>query len=284
MAEMNDLNTSRYMTMAAAQPKLSLEEELALARAYQERGDRAAADKLVTANLRHVIPLALKYRAYGVSLGDLIAEGNLALVNSLDRFEPARGLRFVTYAKFWIRAEMLALVMRQRSLVGGGRGPLQPKFFFRLRRDHTRLQALLGDERQVIDILADKFRKRPEEIEVILGRLGTRDASLDDAANDNGTARVDLLEGGADQEQALARSQTRAQLALAVRSASHDLSDRERYIIAHRLMADREHEKTLSEIGQTLGISRERARQIESAIKDKLRKRLLQFAPVNAAA
>ena len=284
MAEMNDLNTSRYMTMAAAQPKLSLEEELALARAYQERGDRAAADKLVTANLRHVIPLALKYRVYGVPLADLIAEGNLALLNSLDRFEPARGLRFVTYAKFWIRAEMLALVMRQRSLVGGGRGPLQPKFFFRLRRDHTRLQALLGDERQVIDILADKFRKRPEEIEIILGRLGTRDASLDDAANDNGVARVDLLEGGSDQEQALVRSQTRAQLALAVRNASHDLSERERYIIAHRLMADREHEKTLSEIGQTLGISRERARQIESQIKDKLRKRLLQFAPVNAAA
>jgi RNA polymerase sigma-32 factor len=284
MAEMNDPNTSRYMTMAAAQPKLSLEEELELARAYQERGDQQAKDRLVTANLRHVIPLALKYRVYGASLADLIAEGNLALVKSLDRFEPSRGLRFVTYAKFWVRAEMLALVMRQRSLVGGGRGHLQPKFFFRLRRDHTRLQALLGDERQVVDLLAEKFRKSPEEIEIILGRLSSRDASLDNAANDNSQAPIDMLQGDLDQEKAFAQTQMRTELAVAIRGASDDFSERERYIIDNRLMADREHEKTLSEIGATLGISRERARQIELRIKNKLRKRLLKFAPVDAAA
>ena len=284
MAEMTDLNTSRYMTMAAAQPKLSLEQELELARAYQEDGDRAAADRIVTANLRHVIPMALKYRAYGVSLADLIAEGNLALVKSLDKFDPARGLRFITYAKFWMRAEMLALVMRQRSLVGGGRGHLQPKFFFRLRRDHTRLQTLLGDERQVIDLLAEKFRKTPQEIEVILGRLGSRDASLDNAANDNSQAPIDMLQGDFDQEKAFAQTQMRTELAVAIRGASDDFSERERYIIDNRLMADSDQEKTLSEIGTKLGISRERARQIELSIKHKLRKRLLKFAPVDAAA
>lgn len=284
MAQMIDRHASHYMTLAAAQPQLTLEEELALARAYRDRGDADAAKRIITANLRHVIPVALRYRRYGVPMSELIAEGNLALMRSLDKFDPERGLRFVTYAKFWVRAEILAFVLRQKSMVGGGRGALQPKFFFRLRREHARLHTLLGDDREVVRLLADKFHKRPEEIEMVLERLRGGDASLDAAATADGQPWVQSIPGDLDQEKAVAKVQMRAQLAVAVRDAIDAFDDRERFIIEHRLMAHDDDEKTLVEIGDALGISRERARQIEARVKDKLRRRLLAFAPVDAAA
>ena len=98
---------SRYLARLQATPALGREEELELARAYRERGDRAAADKLVAANLRHVVALALRYRRLGVPVADLVAQGSVGLFMALERFEPERGLRLATYANHWVRAEML---------------------------------------------------------------------------------------------------------------------------------------------------------------------------------
>ena len=119
MAASIDPETLVYIRKVNALPALTREEELRLAARYHADGDHSAGQRVITANLRHVVPVALRYRRYGVPVSELIAEGNLALLRALAGFEAERGLRFATYANYWIRADVLALILRQRSLVGG---------------------------------------------------------------------------------------------------------------------------------------------------------------------
>jgi RNA polymerase sigma-32 factor len=165
-----DSDTSAYIRRVNALPSLSREEELALAARYAQHGDLAASRRVITANLRHVVPVALRYRRYGVPVEELIAEGNLAISRALKGFDAQRGLRFATYANYWIRADILALILRQRSLVGGGRGQLRPKYFFRLRREHARLALLLADPSAVNEALAVRWKLSTSELEQILHR------------------------------------------------------------------------------------------------------------------
>ena len=109
------------------------------------KGDQAAADALVEANLRYVIAIALQYRRYGITLGDLIAEGSVGLVTAVRKFDPHRGTRFVTYAGYWIRAFVLEAVVRSSTMVGAGSGPFRSKLFFRLRRERARLSNVIAD-------------------------------------------------------------------------------------------------------------------------------------------
>jgi RNA polymerase sigma-32 factor len=270
-----DPETLTYMRRVNALPALGRDEELALARAYLG-GDARAGHQVVAANLRHVVPVALRYRRYGIAVGELIAEGNLALVRALAGFEPARGLRFATYANYWIRADILALVLRQRSLVGGGRGHLRPKFFFRLRREHARLSLQFRDPEQVNAELAARWRLPPEELAEILDRLEQPDASLESPLNfETRTTLGEAMQTSSKtQEDLLARERTRAELQSAVREAAAELDSRERFILEHRLLADPEVEYSLVRIGECFGVSRERARQLESRVKEKLRSRL----------
>ena len=272
-----DSDTSAYIRRVNALPALAREEELALARDYRERGDVAAAQRVVTANLRHVVPIALRYRRYGLPLGELIGEGNLALLRALAGFEPERGLRFATYANYWIRADILALVLRHRSLVGGGRGQLRPKYFFRLRREHARLSGQLGDPERVESELAARWKLAPHDLAQILDRLDRPDSSLD-APITSGSATIAselLADETRNQEDSLQRERAREQLSSAVAVASAELDVRERFILEHRLMADPESEYSLVRIGELFGVSRERARQLESRVKEKLRTRLI---------
>jgi RNA polymerase sigma-32 factor len=271
-----DPDTISYMRRVNALPPLTREDELRLAAAYRDHGDAAAAQRVVTANLRHVIPIALRYRRYGLAVGELIAEGNLAVLRALAGFEPQRGLRFATYANYWIRADILALVLRQRSMVGGGRGHLRPKFFFRLRREHARLAAQLGDEEKVKEALSTRWRLSVDELGEILDRLDRPDTSVESPLSLNTTATVSdfLTDGASTQEEQLSRQLTQGRLTHAIKAASQELDQRERFILEHRLMADPESEYSLVRIGQMFGVSRERARQLESRVKEKLRSRL----------
>lgn len=276
----HDDATFRYISMVNAIPALSRQEELALARAYLEQGDQKAKHRIVQANLRHVVPHALRHRRFGVALGELIAQGNVALVAALDRFEPQRELRFATYANHWIRAEILSMLLQQRSMVGGGKGPLRAKYVFKLRRELSELLGRFGDRDRALTILAERFNKSPAEIGDIVSRIDSRDASLDASVNDGtGAPLVDLMPGdGEGADEWTAAEQTRQQVGVAVRVATADLNDRERFIVENRLMADDEVRMSLVEIGRRFGVSRERARQIESSVKDKLRKRLTAVA------
>jgi RNA polymerase sigma-32 factor len=271
-----DRETQRYMTMVRALPVLTKEAELDLAARYQQTRDPRLAERLVTANLRNVVPLALRYRRYGLPIADLIAEGNAALMTALERFEPERGLRFATYANYWVRAEMLGHVLRSRSMVDGGRGRLRAKYFFRLRKEHARLLGLVGDHAQVHAMLAERFGISVDEVQSVLQRVERTDGSLDVRVGDRqDLTLVDTLTGDmGTHDESVDRTRRSELLRAAVREATADLSERERVLVEQRLMADPEDERTLVDIGASFGVSRERARQLESNVKEKLRRRL----------
>jgi RNA polymerase sigma-32 factor len=222
-----------------------------------------------------VVTIALKYRAYGIPLGDLIAEGNLGILHALDKFEPERGLRFVTYAAYWIRAYILNSVIQSRTLVSSGSTSMR-KMFFRLRRERARIVSLLGEGEQVLDLLAAKFETSRDKVAEMLGRLESKDVSLDIGHVRDG--RVPLVETlaaeGCNQEQSYANFQD-VQLAHGlVDSAMGWLDPRERFIVEHHLMKDDDETLSLAELGRQLGVSRERARQLEEQAKKKLRQHM----------
>jgi RNA polymerase sigma-32 factor len=268
-----DAPTLSYMRRVNGIPLLTKDDELRLARAWQQ-GDEDAGRRVLTANLRNVIPIALRYRRYGLPVGDLIAEGNAALVRALARYEPERELRFATYANYWVRAEMLAFVLQQRSLVGGGRGQLRPKYFFRLRREYARLSSQLG-ETDAKRALAEQWRLSHEDLAIILERLERPDASLDaPLKHASGNLGESMSDGAENQEDRLERLRLNSQLSAAVRTASAELDDRERFILEHRLLADPDVEYSLVHIGRLFGVSRERARQLEFRVKEKVKRHL----------
>ncbi len=275
-----DTAFARYVASAQRVPKLTKEDEQRLARRWLDRRDEAARDELVRAHLRYVVAIALKYRRYGVPVSELVSEGNFGLVHALDKFEPERGHRFVTYAAYWIRAYVLNYVIRSWSLVGVGSGVLRSKMFFKLRREKVRLMNLLGDEDSVRDALAKKLDLPPDRLANMLRRLETRDLSLDAKVfDDSGTTLVDTLASTHEnQEEVVGGDEVRDHATSAVRRAVEALDRRERYIVEKRLMADREDALSLAEIGRKLGVSRERARQLEARAKRKLRLRITEMS------
>ncbi|MBK7586640.1 MAG: RNA polymerase factor sigma-32 [Myxococcales bacterium] len=280
MARESDPSLSRYISQVHQYPKLTREEELVLTLRWAKTADERAADQLIRAHLRYVVAIALKYRRYGVPLSELIAEGNFGIVHALKKFEPKRGNRFVTYAAYWIRAYVLGYVIRSWSLVGVGSGALRSKLFFKLRRERTRVMNLIGDEEKTDEILAVKFGVTPTQISSMVRRLDTRDLSLDGKVfDDSATSLVDtLVSPSTDQETSLSFDESRDEVKVAVRRAVQDLDVRERYIVEKRMMADAEDELSLAEIGRRLGVSRERARQLEERAKRKLRHRIAEIS------
>lgn len=280
MAREIDSSLSRYITLVHQYPKLEREREQELAKRWAKTGDPAAADALIRAHLRYVVAIALKYRRYGVPLTELIAEGNFGLVHALKKFEAKRGNRFVTYAAYWIRAYVLGYVIKSWSLVGVGSGALRSKLFFKLRRERTRILNLVGDQERTNELLAEKFGVSPTQIASMVRRLETRDVSLDGKVfDDSATTLMDtLVAGDLDQETSLSSDENRDEVKSAVKRAVQDLDVRERYIVEKRMMADAEDELSLAEIGRRLGVSRERARQLEERAKKKLRHRIAEIS------
>ncbi|WP_428266951.1 sigma-70 family RNA polymerase sigma factor [Haliangium sp.] len=254
-------------------PVLSREDELALATRWRRDGERPAADALVQSHLRSVVKLALKYRGYGIYLSDLVAEGNLGLLEAVERFEPERGLRFFTYARHWVRAFMLAHVLKHWSIVDLGTTALQSKMFFRLQAEHARLMATLGESDETIEgKLADKFQTSREQVRTSLQRLGRRDASLDAPVLDGSITFLDTLQDThEDQESQIAAAQLSSVVRAAVEEIWPTLDCRERLIVDNRLLPADGDSKTLASLGRQLGITRERVRQLEAGVKSKLR-------------
>src|SRR5690606_29551412 len=150
--------------------------------------DQEAADRLVEANLRFVVAMALQYRRYGIPLSELLAEGNLGLMMAVRKFDPERGTRFVTYAGYWIRAYVLDLVVRSTTMVGAGSGPLRSKLFFRLRRERAKIVNLTSDPAERLAKLAERFDVSEEKMEDMLRRIDSRDVSLSTPLHDDASA------------------------------------------------------------------------------------------------
>lgn len=268
----------RYIQQVRAIPKLSREDEHQLALRAQE-GDQDAADRLVEANLRYVIAIALQYRRYGVKLGDLIAEGSVGLVTAVRKFDPHRGTRFVTYAGYWIRAFVLEAVVRSSTMIGAGSGPFRSKLFFRLRRERARLSNLIADPEELIETLASEFDTTPEKMTELLRRLDQREISLDAPAyHDSDATLVEMLPGAAEpQDLVVGRQRRQSGIQMRLAGALSVLDDRERLIVEKRILSD--DSASLAALGRELGVSRERARQLEARAKKKLAEELKDLAP-----
>lgn len=271
---------SKYIAQVRQIPELSREDEVELARRWRDKGDQNAAARLALANLRHVVSIAISYRRYGIPLADLVAEGNFGIVHAIRKYDPDRGNRFVTYAAYWIRAYILNHVIHSWSLVGVGSGPLRSKMFFRLRRERARIAGLVGEGEEGDKLLAERFGAPAEKVLEMARRLEARDVSLDTKVFEDGArSLVDtLVADDQDQEERFSRAEEDALLRERLTQAVENLDPRERYIVETRMMADPEEELSLAEIGRRLGVSRERARQLEARAKKKLRDRLLPLA------
>ncbi|MFA9409845.1 MAG: RNA polymerase sigma factor RpoD/SigA [Deltaproteobacteria bacterium] len=268
----------RYIQQVRAIPKLSREDEHQLALRARD-GDQDATDKLVEANLRYVVAIGLQYRRYGVTLGDLIAEGSVGLVTAVRKFDPHRGTRFVTYAGYWIRAFVLEAVVRSSTMIGAGSGPFRSKLFFRLRRERARLSNLIADPEELIATLAAEFDTTSEKMTELLRRLDQREISLDAPAyHDSDATLVETLPGAAEpQDVMVARQRRQSGIELRLEGALSVLDDRERLIVEKRILSD--DSASLASLGRELGVSRERARQLEARAKKKLAEELKDLAP-----
>lgn len=272
-----DSAVRQFIRRANEAPRLTREEEEALVRSWREGGDEVAKEELVRCHLRYVVSIAMKHRRYGLPLGDLFSEGSFGLVRALERFDPALGHRFVTYAAYWIRAYVLSYVLNHWSLVGVG---VRSKHFFRLRRERSRIESLVGEGAAARTMLAERTGIPEERLEGMLRRLDARDVSLDARpfADANVTIGDQLPANELLQDDDLDRRATDACAKHLVREAMTSLDPRERLVIEQRLLADEDEGRTLADLGRELGISRERARQLEARGKEKLRVRIAELA------
>ena len=266
----------RYVAAVRSVPELDRTAELALAQRFKATGDPAAREALIRAHLRYVVAIALKYRRYRTSLADLIAEGNHGLLHALDKFEPDRGNRFVTYAAYWIRAYMLGAAIKSWNMVGGG-GVMRSKLFFKLRRERARIRNLYGEGEAADAVLAERLGVTPESLARSLMQLEANDVTLDAPANgDSGARLIDVLPAlDPSQEDVAIDGESHVHAREAIDRALVGLDERERYIVEHRLMADATDAIALAELGRRFGVSRERARQLEARLKRKLKLRIL---------
>ncbi|HEY0467039.1 MAG TPA: sigma-70 family RNA polymerase sigma factor [Polyangiaceae bacterium] len=266
--------TSNYLSTVQGYAAVSREEELALIRRWRLEQDEQARDTLVRSSLRHVVSIARRYQRYGIPLAELISEGNFGVVRALNKFDGARGTLFITYASYWVRACILQHVLRSWSIVGSGLP--RSRLFFKLRRERAKLSSLIGDGDEARVILSERLGISEQRLAALLQRVDQRDCSLDaEVYQDGGLAMVHTLPSpDPNQEQQALASEFGESALEAVRDALTILDPRERYIVEQRFLADREAELSLADIGRCLGISRERARQLEDRAKRKLRARI----------
>ena len=267
---------SRYLTEIRKFPLLAPEEEYMLAKRWKEHEDPEAARQMVTSHLRLVAKIAMGYRGYGLPLSEVVAEGNVGLMQAVKRFEPERGFRLATYAMWWIRASIQEYILRSWSLVKLGTTAAQKKLFFNLRKAKNRISAIEeGDlTPEHTKEIARQLAVPEQEVTNMNRRLSGGDSSL------NAPMRADsesewqdwLADDTLDQETRLAEAEEMGERHDLLAGAMGELSERERDIIEARRLRDEP--ATLEELSQKYGVSRERVRQIEVRAFEKLQQQM----------
>ena len=276
-----DASLNRYLSEIRKFPLLKPEEEYMLAKRYQEHGDPEAAARLVTSHLRLVAKIAMGYRGYGLPVSELISEGNIGLMQGVKKFEPDRGFRLATYAMWWIRASIQEFILRSWSLVKIGTTAAQKKLFFNLRRMKNQIEAFEDGDLHPDDVkkIATDLGVSEDDVISMNRRMAMGgDTSLNVSMNEDGEGQWQdwLADEGPLQDQLVADAQesnVRHDMLLA---AMDDLNERERHILQERRLA--EEPKTLEELSQVYGVSRERVRQIEVRAFEKLQRAMLRLA------
>jgi RNA polymerase sigma-32 factor len=282
-----DLSTVRpgddldwYLEQAFRFPMLSAEEERRLAERWKNDRDDAASRQLLGSHLRLVVKIARGFGGYGLPLGDLIAEGNVGLMQALDKFEPERGFRFSTYAMWWIRAAIQEYVLHNRSLVKMGTTAAQKKLFFNLRRLKRELGEL-GDgdlAPEAVASIAEELEVTEDEVVEMNRRLAARDHSLTAPLREGGEAEWQdmLVAEGQDQESLVTDASELAWRRDLLAQGLRTLNERERRILTERRLKD--DPMTLEELSAVYGVSRERVRQLEVRAFERLQKAMLAAA------
>jgi RNA polymerase sigma-32 factor len=245
-----------------------------LAKRWEEHADAEAAHKLVTSHLRLVAKIAMGYRGYGLPLGELIAEGNVGMMQAVKRFDADKGFRLATYAMWWIRAAIQEYILRSWSLVKMGTTAAQKKLFFNLRKLKGQLQAIdEGDlPPETVTTIADKLSVSEQEVINMNRRLAAPDHSLNAPmrADSEGEWQDWLVDDEPDQETMLAETEELENRRKLLHEAMKTLNDRERHILTERRLS--EETTTLEDLSVEYNISRERVRQIEVRAFEKLQK------------
>ncbi len=254
-------------------PILEAKEEQSLARDWAERGDYQAAHTLVTSHLRLVAKIAMGFRGYGLPVNELIAEGNIGLMQAVKKFDPEKGFRLSTYAMWWIRASIQEFVLRSWSVVKVGTSAAQKRLFFNLKK----LKQRLSHYDDSTDLSPDMVKEIAQELDVnekdvidMDRRMIANDRRLNaPIGNGEGGQWMDLLEDDTEnQEELYAEFEERDQQRTLLAGALDTLNERERHIIEERRLKD--DPMTLEELSKVYHISRERVRQIEARAMEKL--------------
>lgn len=267
----------RYLQEIAKFPVLEPKEELELSRRWREHGDVKAAHHLVTSHLRLVAKIAFRYRGYGLPMGELIAEGNIGMMQAVKRFQPEKGFRLSTYAMWWIRAAIQEYILRSWSMVKIGTSAAQKRLFFNLRKIKSKIGAMgergltneqVGDIARILDV-------SKEDVVDMDARMSGNDVYLNSAVSADGDEeKIDfLVEPSESHETVLVQQEELKGRRLLLSNAMAKLSERERDIIKRRRLKDEP--DTLEDLSQIYNISRERVRQIEARAMEKLQKEML---------
>lgn len=265
---------SPYLSQIREFPVLSERQERDLIHRWYDNHDRDAYDALIGSHLRLVPKMAQKYAGYGVPLADLIGEGNLGLLQSAERFDPTKGFRFSTYARWWIKAAMLNYVLQTWSLIKIGNGAAKKRLFFNLRRAKQNLQAdgdrFLDDKN--IDKLAKHFQVSREDLMAMDQRMTANDVSLHQPVpGSEGLTFGDVIADTAmDAEELLAGEDEQNKNVEVLNDALSRLDGREKDIVKQRYLTDEP--STLATIADAYGLTAERVRQIEAKAIGKLRR------------
>ena len=278
------LDTARDMSLSRTAMKAELldaETELRLAYAWRDERCEESLHRLITAYMRLAISMASKFKRYGAPMNDLIQEAGLGLMKAADKFDPDRGVRFSTYAVWWIKASIQDYVMRNWSMVRTGSTSSQKSLFFNMRRVQARLEresAAAGetlDRHQLRQMISTEIGVPLHDVEMMEGRLSGSDYSLNatQSTEDEGREWIDALEDDSAQAaETVEHQHDTEQLRSWLLQAMNDLNERERFIVRERKLRDAP--RTLESLGQELSLSKERVRQLEAAAFGKMRKSL----------
>lgn len=261
---------ARYMSEIRRYPLLSPDEEHSLTQEYQASRDSKVGYQLITSNLRLVVKIAFEYRRSWTNLLDLIQEGNMGLAQALEKFDPMRGIRFTSYAQYWIRAYILQYIMNNISLVRIGSTRSGRKLFYQLQKERNKLiaQGITPGPK----LLAERLDVPQKEIEWVSARISSRDVSLDATPgnDEEGRAVADLIsaDDSYNPELEVADNEAGTRLRTALEAFGSSLQDpREKAIWNDRLLT--ENPVSLAELGEQFGVSKERIRQLEERLKAK---------------
>ena len=276
-----DVSLNRYLSEIKKFPILAPEEEYMLAKRWSEHQDPEAAARLVTSHLRLVAKIAMGYRGYGLPVAELISEGNIGLMQGVKKFEPERGFRLATYAMWWIRASIQEFILRSWSLVKIGTTAAQKKLFFNLRREKAKIHAFEdGDLRpEHLHTIATNLGVSEEEVIQMNRRMAMGgDTSLNAPLREEGEGEWQdwLTDETPTQDVAVADAEEAHVRHRLLGQAMEHLNERERHILTERRLRD--DPRTLEDLSQEYGVSRERIRQIEVRAFEKLQKAMMRIA------